>query len=361
MLGLKRPDILEGPIDFVILESIAIAILGEVTDKSYFVDRAWSFLPTLTTAYFAFLPLLPWAPSDVQAAEVSERALLLLGLQVLWSWRLTYNTWRRGLYNSDEEDYRWALLREHLPGVLYKIFNVVFIAFIQLFLLFSLGLPAYFATLQLRGPLLTSDYILAGISVVTLLLEFTADNTQWVYQNFKHSGKRDPNPWPFSDWNWTKSDASRGFVAEGLWSLSRHPNFLCEQLFWVWMSLFPIAAEPKTSSTSPITFVPYLPKTWHLSALATHPDTTPFWHMGPAIALSSLFIASSLFTEYVTEGKYPTYKFYRRRVGMFSPISTLWSAVYLNLMGQKHKVDGAIWGSRVSKGIANGYTNKKQQ
>ncbi|KAG8885413.1 hypothetical protein FRB97_001136 [Tulasnella sp. 331] len=361
-IDFHRADVLEGPIDFVILESIVIAIWGEVTQKSYAVDRLWSFLPTLTTAYFAFLPLFPWAPSDLQVASLSDRALLLFGLQCLWSWRLTYNTWRRGLFNSDEEDYRWALLREHLPGILYKIFNVVFIAFTQLFLLFSLGLPAYFTILQPRGPLVTSDYILAGIAVGTLLLEFTSDNTQWVYQNYKHSGgKRDPSPWPFSDWNWTKADADRGFVAEGLWSLSRHPNFLCEQMFWVWMSLFPIAAEPKTISTTPITFVPYLPETWHLSRLAAHPDTTAWWHMGPAMALSLLFISSTLFTEYVTAQKYPSYKTYRRRVGMFSPISTLWSLLYLNLTGEKTKVDAAIWGGRHAKGIAKGYSNTKQE
>lgn len=47
--GFKRPDILEGPIDFVIAESILIAILGEVTNHSSWVDKLWTFIPTLTT------------------------------------------------------------------------------------------------------------------------------------------------------------------------------------------------------------------------------------------------------------------------------------------------------------------------
>jgi len=244
-------------------------------------------------------------------------------------------------------------LREHLPGILYKIFNLVFIAFIQHFLLFSLGLPAYCATLQPRGPLLLSDFILTGIALTTLLVEFTADNTQWTYHNFKHSGgKPDPNAWPFADRKWSKADADRGFVAEGLWSISRHPNFLCEQLFWLWATLFPILAEPDfLLSTTPITFKLSHPETWSFSALIMHDDVTPFWHVAPALGLSCLFVASTLFTEYVTSKKYPAYRAYQRRVGMFNPSTTFFKGLYLSAIGRKTEVDNVLWGQqRVLKG-----------
>lgn len=49
MLGLKRPDILEMPIDAVILESVVTWLIGEALNNSSTVDRLWSFLPTLYT------------------------------------------------------------------------------------------------------------------------------------------------------------------------------------------------------------------------------------------------------------------------------------------------------------------------
>jgi hypothetical protein len=39
---------------------------------------------------------------------------------------------------------------------------------------------------------------------------------------------------------WTPADAHRGFVTRGLWSWSRHPNFACEQTFWLLQALFPL-------------------------------------------------------------------------------------------------------------------------
>lgn len=48
-LGLERPDVLEGPIDVVILESLVTFVAGEVTGNSSHVDRVWTFLPPLYT------------------------------------------------------------------------------------------------------------------------------------------------------------------------------------------------------------------------------------------------------------------------------------------------------------------------
>ena len=107
------------------------------------------------------------------------------------------------------------------------------VAFIQNVILLLLGLPTYIAVFQEPAKLATSDYVLAALALLDLAVEFTADNQQYSFQTFKHSGVRETNDWPFADRNWTAADAKRGFVTKGLWGWSRHPNFLCEQSFWV--------------------------------------------------------------------------------------------------------------------------------
>ena len=107
-------------------------------------------------------------------------------------------------------------------------------------LLFLLSVPTHNAVTQIHThaaprSLVASDYILALLSVVTLVVESTADNQQFAYQTFKHSGgKRDPKvEWPGARFEYTNTDKERGFMTKGLWAWSRHPNFFCEQTFWV--------------------------------------------------------------------------------------------------------------------------------
>jgi steroid 5-alpha reductase family enzyme len=149
--------------------------------------------------------------------------------------RLSYNTWRRGLFNLHDEDYRWEILRRKLHPVLFQITNLTFIAIIQNILLFLLGVPTYIAAAQPHVALTTSDYVLGTLALLTVLTEFVADNQQYSFQTFKHSKERkvNENEWPGARIRWTQEDAERGFVTKGLWGWSRHPNFLCEQTFWV--------------------------------------------------------------------------------------------------------------------------------
>ena len=105
------------------------------------------------------------------------------------------------------------------------------------------------SVLQPHTPLVTSDYALAALALVVLLVEFTADNQQYAFHAYKHDilakEKGDGtvmeyNPsdhWPGARLAWTKNDAHRGFVTRGLWRYSRHPNCTCEQSFWASKSL----------------------------------------------------------------------------------------------------------------------------
>ncbi|KAJ2969122.1 hypothetical protein NUW54_g13036 [Trametes sanguinea] len=130
---------LQWPVKFCLYNAAAAYILSIITGNVSQVDRVWTFLPTIYTAYYALLPLwpntprlffFPYVPETVHPDLVqrfSPRALLMFGLVFIWMCRLTYNTWRRGLFNPNDEDYRWAILRQKIPTWLFQVFNLTFI------------------------------------------------------------------------------------------------------------------------------------------------------------------------------------------------------------------------------------------
>ncbi|KAJ1302949.1 hypothetical protein OPQ81_003243 [Rhizoctonia solani] len=342
------------PVKFCIFNILWTFLAGEITGNVSQVDRVWTFLPVLYSAYWGlYLPLYGNGDNAwIKGQGISPRAALMVFLQVLWSFRLSYNTARRGLFNLKDEDYRWAIFRAKIPSWLFSLFNFGFIALAQNILLFLMALPAHHALFQRDLPLGTPDYILALLTVTVLAIQFTADNQQYAFQSFKHSrpsdntrsvtngdvqsdrkaeGQFGANAWPGARMEWTEEDVKRGFVTKGLWAWSRHPNFLCEQTFWYLQALFPILASIPLSK-------------------ATDPDTiTALWPLVPPLALSALFVASTSFTESISSGKYPEYRAYQSRVGMFSPSDTLWKGLLLRVRGELEKVDRIVYGNPHNK------------
>lgn len=228
--------------------------------------------------------------------------------------------------HSKDEDYRWEVLRQKIPSWLFQVFNLTFIAITQNILLFLLAVPTHNAAIlpPAARSLQTSDYILAGLSLVILAIEFVADNQQYAYQTHKRTGTFG-GEWPGARIAWTQADVQRGFITRGLWAWSRHPNFAAEQTFWVLQSFFPLLATPRYEKL-------------------LEGQTTPLWGLVPPLALCTLFFSSTLFTEAISESKYPAaYRAYRSRVAMFNPLLTPVWGLLLQLQGKKEHVDQLVW------------------
>lgn len=88
-----------------------------------------------------------------------------------------------------------------------------------------------------------------------------------------------------------QEDLDRGFNCTGLWSLSRHPNFLAEQSFWVLFYAYGASITRNYSN----------------------------WTIVGAASYLFLFQASTWLTELISTSKYPEYKEYQNRVGKFLP------------------------------------------
>ena len=157
------------------------------------------------------------------------------------------------------------------------IFSRLFVGFVIL---------AYFADQQQWGkslnyPLCTKSYHQLNLTPSSFFLARTDfQSAKKEYQTTKTL-----NP------NYRKEDLERGFNVNGLFSKSRHPNFAAEQS--VWITLY----------------------AWSCFVTQTYYN----WAGLGAVMYLLLFQGSTWFTEAVTGKKYPEYKEYQRRVGMFLP------------------------------------------
>lgn len=78
----RIPPPLVQPVQFMVFNILWTYIASIVTGNVSQVDRVWTFLPTLYTAYYAFYPLLDGADPSIKSHGVSPRTLLMLALQV---------------------------------------------------------------------------------------------------------------------------------------------------------------------------------------------------------------------------------------------------------------------------------------
>lgn len=262
----------------ILLAVVVLCFLVSETTHNYSqVDKLWSLLP----------PVYSWV---TVAAFPTARTVIMAVLVTLWGLRLSYNFHRKGGYNiipwKGEEDYRWKILRESsaLSGRLrFGLFNLLFISLYQNIIILLFTTPILMAALYPETPLAVTDIIAAVLMVSFLIFETIADNQQFRFQTMKRSATGVADKYTDS--------LRKGFLTEGLWKYSRHPNFASEQAIWISFYLFGVAASGQWIN---------------------------FTLLGPVL-LVLLFIGSSLMTEKISSSKYPEYPAYQREVPKFIP------------------------------------------
>lgn len=253
-------------------------LVGELTNNNSQVDKYWSILPIIYAWVMAYF------------GDFSPRMVLLAVLVSAWGARLTYNFARKGAYRwkfwEGEEDYRWEILRkkpEFQPRWKWTLFNLFFISGYQNVLILLFTLPMLVAMQFDEGGLSIWDMLVAGVALFFLALETAADEQQWKYQTEK---------WRLiKEGKLLRGDFAKGFLDKGLWAISRHPNYLGEQGFWVSFYFFSVASSGQWLN----------------------------WSVVGCLLLLILFQGSSNFSEEISASKYPAYKSYQARVPRFVP------------------------------------------
>ena len=183
-----------------IIATVIVYIASSLFKNSSFYDPFWSIAPIPIVIYISF-----WPDSE----NLDYEKIFLFFIPVLyWGIRLTYNWARRweGLY---DEDFRYEDLKELKFASFIDFFGIHLYPTLQVNL--SL-LPLYYG---LSVSTNTSSYWLYLASFYTIMavtLELISDNQLWKFKKNK--------------------DNKNKFIKTGLWSYSRHPNYLGEILFW---------------------------------------------------------------------------------------------------------------------------------
>ena len=274
-------SLLSGLLNTWIIVFAAIVVLcfltGEITRNYSQVDKLWSIIPGIYSwITFASFP--------------SPRLLIMAILVTAWGLRLSYNFHRKGGYNlipwKGEEDYRWKVMKQNpmLKGRLrFGLFNLFFICIYQNLLILLFSSPLLLAA-KYQVTAVTATDIAAGIMMALFIsIETLADNQQFRFQQEKKNAQK-------GDPIYAES-VKKGFLTEGWWRYTRHPNFAAEQAIWVCFYFFGVAASG---------------------------DWINFTLIGPLL-LVLLFMGSSQLTENISSSRYPEYEAYRKVVPRFIP------------------------------------------
>ena len=251
-------------------------LLGEITKNYSQIDKVWSLVPIYVAWYVCY------------SAEFNTRTIIMAILVTIWGLRLTYNFSRKGGYSiyfwKGEEDYRWKEVRKSITlfksNFNWSLFNLLFICFYQMGLIFLFTLPIL-AAWQGNSELNNFDYLIAAFMLLFILTETIADQQQYNFQTKKYKkinlGEK------------LDGEFENGFISSGLWKYSRHPNFASEQLIWITYYFFSVNATGRFIN----------------------------WSIIGCLLLVILFYNSAKFSEGISDKKYPKYKEYQRRVPIF--------------------------------------------
>ena len=283
-LGPKLDDVQLSTLKLLLLVCACSAafcfIVGELSHNNSQIDKLWSLLPEVYVWIVAI------------KGGMHPRLVVMAILATLWGVRLTFNFARKGAYRlrfwEGEEDYRWAVLRgkkEFQPRWKWMLFNLFFISIYQNMLVLCTTLPALIA-MRSDAPFGWTDGIAAALMLGFLVLETVADEQQWAFQTKKKALLAEGKalcelPAPYN----------KGFNTIGLWSRSRHPNYLGEQGIWASFYLFSVGARIGVVN----------------------------WSLIGALLLIVLFMGSSNFGEEISASKYPEYATYQKRVSRYIP------------------------------------------
>ena len=201
-----------------LVATLVIFGLSVVLANASLYDPYWSVAPPVVAIAWAL------AAPDGLSQAANLRQIVVVVLVLAWAVRLTGN-WAIGWHGLTQEDWRYAMLRDNTAGRLpWWLVNLTGIQLVPTLVVFVGMLPLWPALARPTHGFNVLDVVATVVTGAAIVVETVADNQMRAFA-------RDP--------------ANRGRTIDvGLWSLSRHPNYLGEISFWCGLYLFGVAAHP---------------------------------------------------------------------------------------------------------------------
>jgi steroid 5-alpha reductase family enzyme len=195
-----------------VVATVVVFAASSVLANASVYDPYWSVAPPVVAA--------AWT---VPAQGVPARQWLVVALVLAWGVRLTAN-WAGGWRGFGHEDWRYGRLRGTTAGRLpWWLVNLAGIQLMPTLVVF-LGMLSLWPALDGRRPLGPLDALAAAVTLAAIAVEAAADLQMRRFA-------ADPGN-------------SGRTIRQGLWRLSRHPNYLGEIGVWWGLWLFGLAAAP---------------------------------------------------------------------------------------------------------------------
>ena len=207
-VGIDRPFVA-----LIAAYAASVAVLyvpSQLVGNGSTFDAWWSVVPPAVAIWFAFA-----APNGN-----ATRAVLLVTCAVLWGLRLTSN-WAIGWTGLAHEDWRYRKLYADTP--LPRWATSLLAVHVAPMVFVTLGslpmIPALVTGTHAFGVL---DVVATVVALLGVSLEQFADLDLRRFNRSKKPGD---------------------VLDQGLWSRSRHPNYLGEMMWWIGLWLFALAAD----------------------------------------------------------------------------------------------------------------------
>jgi steroid 5-alpha reductase family enzyme len=205
-----------------------IFVFSVMFNNSSLFDPFWSVAPLFVFFFLLWNSSVRWFLADGASTFFQgrwygfSRFFLLFILISWWGSRLTWNFFRnwKGLKH---EDWRYGKLREN-TGSLYWLVSLFGIHLFPAFMVFLGSLSLWVVlteSIRHAGLLDLTAFLICGFAI---WMETKADR-----QLFDHLKKNRGNG---------------KLMKQGLWSVSRHPNYLGEICFWWGLYFFGLSANP---------------------------------------------------------------------------------------------------------------------